>query len=197
MKKIIASIALAAGLVVSVHAQSTTPPANFFPTNAPVESPQTTFIQDLGAWATSFDTTPAKNWTNQLWQLDTGVATVTGSGISDRVALTRNFGSFQAGIMGQFLGLGSAFDQVQGQFGYSLFQEADFKLVASLGAGYDFAARNGAGTKVGAIVIEPGLYAYKMMTTKTYAGAGYAFPVRTVGKFDANGVITTFAGFTF
>ena len=190
-KLTLATILCAAILANSLMAQ--TAPAQFFGTNAP----QTTFIQDVATWTTSYNLAPDHAWTNQMWQLDTGVATVTGSGISDRIALTRNFGSFQGGIMGQFLGLGSAFNQVQGQFGYCLVQQADFKLVASLGAGYDFAARNGAGSKVGAMVVEPGIYAFKMMTSKTYAGVGYTFPVRSVGKFDPNGVITACTGFTF
>ena len=193
MKNIIAVTLIGAVILVDDSYAQSTPPATFAGTNAP----QTTFVQDVATWTTSYNLAPDHAWTNQLWQLDTGVATVTGSGISDRIALTRNFGSFQGGIMGQFLGLGSAFDQVQGQFGYCLVQQADFKLVASLGAGYDFAARNGAGSKVGAMVVEPGIYAYKMMTSKTYAGVGYTSPVRSVGKFDANGVITAYTGFTF
>ena len=193
MKNIIAVALIGAVILVDDSYAQSTPPATFAGTNAP----QTTFVQDVATWTTSYNLAPDHAWTNQLWQLDTGVATVTGSGISDRIALTRNFGSFQGGIMGQFLGLGSAFDQVQGQFGYCLVEQADFKLVASLGAGYDFAARNGAGSKVGAMVVEPGIYAFKMMTSKTYAGVGYTFPVRSVGKFDANGVITAYTGFTF
>lgn len=187
---VILTIALSA---FAASAQLTNPPASFFPTN----SPATSFIQDVASWATSFNTAPAYNWTNQLWQITEGVATVTGGSVADRLEIDRNIGSFQVGIEGEFLGVGSAFDKVEANAGYSLFQQNDFKLNFEIAGGYDFDAKDQYGKKVGAMVTEPMLAAYKMMTTKTFSFIKYGFPIESVGKFNSVGMVEVGAGFTF
>lgn len=188
------ALAAAAFLAAPAKAQpatsTTTPPVNFF-TN---EIPEAPFLNQLATWATSFNTN--YTWSNGF-QIDTGVATITGGTISDRINLLDDIGSFEAGARGSFLGAGSSFNELEAVGGYALVKTYDFKFCLEVAGGYDFNKANSHGKKTGAIVGEPGLAAYKLITKVTYATISYGFPVESVGKFNSTGVFYVGGGFTF
>ena len=196
MKKVIAVIALAIVTLMSSNAQtiisSTNPPANLVPTNSALAV--TPFINTLGNWVTSFN--ESLYWTNEI-AIDTGVATTTGQKVSDRLELVYNTSSFEFGASANFTGVGSAFDQAEALVGYDLVNKYDFRFAIELGAGYDWNKTDSHGAKVGAIVIDPEVAAYKKITQNTYATIKYGFPIETVGKFNNIGVFYVGAGFTF
>ena len=193
MKKILILIAAVMVAATCVRAQtitlSTNAPASFFPTNSPAGP----FINTLANWVTSYNTNLV--WTNGF-AIDTGIATTTGQKIADRLEIIDNIGSFEVGISGQFTGVGSAFNQVEGIFGYTLMSKYDFKMAVELGAGYNFDALSTKGNK-GAIVIDPEIAIYKAITQNTYMTAKYGFPIQSVGKFNNLGVFYVGTGFTF
>lgn len=217
MKKIMTVIGVAAFVLATATSNlngqtivsSSNAPAQFFPTNLPVAA--TSFLNDVANWTTSFNTNNL--WSAQAFQVDSGVATITGGNIADRLNLARNFGAFEVGIMGQFQGIGSAFGEVEGMVGYDLVEEYDFKLVVEVSGGYDFdktstdtvftpatkkaKAITTITARTGAMVAEPTLAAYKMLTAKTYAAVKYGFPIESAGKFNNLGVFYVGAGFTF
>lgn len=184
-------LALAASLAIGLPAQSQTA-TNVV--NLPTNNPATPFINQLGAWVTSYNTNLV--WTNEF-AIDTGVATTTGQKVADKLEFIDNIGSFEAGASGQFTGTGSAFNEAEAVVGYDLVKKYDFRLAVELGGGYDWNATDGSGKKVGAFVIDPALAAYKKITQITFATIKYDFPVESVGKFDNVGTIYVGAGFTF
>lgn len=187
-------VVLAFGLLagcISLHAQDAPPnPIDTVVTNAPARA--VPFLQQLGAWTTSYDTT--KNWTNCI-SLDTGIATTTGSSIADRVQIKENNGNVAYGLSGEFTGVGSAFNQAEVVGDWYLVNKYDFKFGVTVGAGYYFA--ESVATKKNCFVFEPGLTMSKLITANTYATMSYTFPVKTAGKFNNISTIYVGAGFTF
>jgi len=157
------------------------------------------FYQQAAQWGSSFNQDADHNWTNNSTiQIETGIATTTGVGISDRLYLQYNLNpKFGIGIMGQFVGIGSSFGAMEGTFEYALMQKYDFKLGAGLGVGYDFNAAKTSGQRVGGIMVEPYLFAAKKMTVNTFASIKYLMPVTGVGKFNSSGVFYIGLGSTF
>src|ERR1017187_7084607 len=105
MKKTLLALSLVL-LAIGAQAQTTntTPAQNFF--------------YQVADWVQTYNTSPDHNWTNASIQMDSGIATVTGVGISDRLEIQKNFGSFGAGVAGEFTGVGSAFNSIEGTFNY-------------------------------------------------------------------------------
>ena len=187
MKKTFLALIAIASLAIGAQAQTTN-------TSAPLN-----FFQQAASWGTEFNTNADYNWTNNSTiQFDTGIATTTGVGIADRLYVQYNITpKIGVGIMGQFVGVGSPFGAIEGTFQYALIQKFDFKLGLETDAGYDFNAKDEAGTKTGAWTVEPGLFAAKKMTANTYATIKYLIPVETKGKFNPNGVLFVGMGTTF
>ena len=197
-KNIMAVIGVAALLAtVNLQAQSVTNSLNF--------------LSQAEAWATSFNTNNC--WTNATMQFDSGVATVTGVGLSDRINAQYDYGRFGGGIMGQFEGVGSTFGEVEATTAWAVMEKYDFKFEVDLNGGYDF---NNDWTQVtvtkatkssplkttltrqsGAYVAEPGLGISKLLTPNTYATMKYLFPIESHGKFQPAGVVYVGVGCTF
>ena len=175
------------GSVFNVDAQTT----NAIPT--------LNFFQQAMVWGASLNMDPTYNWTNDTHkiQIDTGVATTTGVGIADRLNIQDNFGSFGIGIAGEFTGVGSTFNMLEGTIQYSLYQKGDFKMTLELGGGYDFNAKDNKGEIVGAMVGEPGIGIYKVMTPNSYAVFKLLMPVESHGKFETEPKIFAGVGGTF
>lgn len=155
--------------------------------------PLVNFFNQSANWGTSFDTNADHDWNASTISLDTGIATVTGGNISDRLNAQYSKGKFSIGVMGEFQGVGSAFSVFEGVVQFSLIQKYDFKLGVTIGVGYDL--NNGVNTsagKKGAFIIEPGFFAAKIMTANTYAVASITFPWESRGTF--NQVPTVYAG---
>lgn len=183
MKKLIAVIGLAlvAG-ITSAKAQTNTPES---------------FLATATTWGSSFNTNADHSWTNATLQYDTGIATITGSGIADRLYVQYDINKFGLGLMGQFEGVGSPFGAIEGTAQYNLIEKYDFKLGVEVDAGYDFNALNGKGVKTGAIEVDPGLFTAKMMTANTYAEVKYLVPIESQRKFNPNGMLYVGLGATF
>jgi len=182
MKKLITVIGsvLCIG-VINIQAQSTSI-SNAIPTIS--------FLDQAATWGTSFNTNADHNWTNNSTiQFDTGMATTTGVGISDRLYVQYNIGNFGLGVIGQFEGIGSTFGAIGGTFEYNLIQKYDFKLGVEASAIYNINDK--------AFETDPGFYAYKKMTLNTYAVMKYLVPVESKGKFQAQGLIYIGVGTTF
>ena len=163
------------------------------------------FVSQAEVWATSFNTNNC--WTSATMQFDSGLATVTGSGISDRINAQYDYGCFGGGIMGQFEGVGSTFGEVEATTAWAVMEKYDFKFEYDLNGGYDF---NNDWTQLtvtkgvkllkhesGAFVVEPGLGISKMLTGNTYATMKYLFPMEAHGKFVPAGVVYVGVGCTF
>jgi len=163
-------------------------------TNAPLN-----FLSQAMTWGSSFNTDLDHNWTNNsTLQYDTGIATTTGVGISDRLYAQYNISpKFGVGLMGQFVGVGSTFGVIAGTLQYALIQKFDFKIGLEADAGYNFNATDRTGQKVGGIEVDPGFFAAKKLTANTYATVKYLQPVQSTGKFDPMGVLYIGVGATF
>lgn len=183
MKQLVYSAGIAVIAVVfavSAHGQ----------TNQLGSLPLVNFFNQAANWGTSFDTNADHNWDASTLSLDTGIATVTGGNISDRLNFQYSKGSFSFGVMGEFQGVGSAFSEFEGIVQYSLIQKYDFKVGVTLGVGYDL--NNNIAAHKGAFIIEPGLFASKVMTANTYATMSLTFPWESRGTF--NQVPTVYVG---
>lgn len=174
-----------AGVTYAAQGSFTNPPLNF--------------LSQAANWGTSFNTDVDHNWTNNsTLQYDTGIATTTGVGISDRLYAQYDISpKFGVGIMGQFVGVGSPFGAIFGTVQYALIQKFDFKIGLEVDAGYNFNAKDATGAKVGGIEVDPGLFASKKLTANTYATVKYLQPVQSTGKFDPQGVLYIGLGATF
>jgi len=161
-------------------AQSTAPSTNAVP-NLP------NFIQQVVTWGTSLNTN--YNWTNVTLQIEDGYKQATGSGASDYLRVQYDFGNFNAGVEGEFLGIGSQFTAGEAEFGYALFSSYDFKIEANLLVGYDRGVK--------AAEIEPEIKVTKLITANTYATAGFSLPWFSKGSFNSSGQFRIGAGFTF
>jgi hypothetical protein len=213
MKVFLALTVAMAAFAASVQAQTPAAPlpGQFFGTNLPAI--ETSFLTQLTTWGTALNTNADHNWTNSSFQIDTGTATVTGSGISDRLQIQKNIGAFGFGAVAEFVGVGSSIGELQGRGSYSIYQKYDLKIDFLLGGGWDFNTAYDSVTMVsqgkgqpptrvtkqehGAIVVEPGIGLSKMMTYNTYATAQYSFPIESHGKFNAAGVIYAGLGVSF
>lgn len=172
-------------VVLDVHGQ----------TNSP--NPELNFFQTAMSWASSLNTNADHSWTGTSLAFDTGVATTTGVGIADRLNVSKPFGSFAVGVSGEFVGVGSTFNLLEGTASYDLVNKYDFRMAVQVGAGYNWNATDSKGKTVGAMVVEPGLAIYKKMTLNTYSTVGISFPVLTKGKFEQQPKVYIGVGFTF
>ncbi|MEI8288791.1 MAG: hypothetical protein WCH99_04915 [Verrucomicrobiota bacterium] len=171
---ILAAVALAT--VITSPAQ--TAPTNNIPN----------FITQVQTWATSVNTN--YDWTNATLQVESGYKQATGQGAASYIAVQYDFQSgWNAGIEGQFYGVGSAFNSVEVQGGYTLIKNHDFKVEGNLLAGYD--------NTRSAFVVEPEIKAVKMLTINTYTTAGFSMPFFDKGKFDSSGQFKVGVGFFF
>jgi len=145
------------------------------------------FIQQLTTWGTSYNTN--YNWSPVTVQIEDGYKQATGSGASDYLRLQYDLGKFNVGVEGEFLGVGSQFTAGEFEAGFALFEKYDFKIEASLLAGYDRGLK--------AAEVEPEIKVTKLITANTYATAGFSMPWFSKGAFNASGQFRIGAGFTF
>ena len=98
----------------------------------------------------------------------------------------------------QFNGVGSAFNELEGQFGYAIIERFDTKVDLDLRGGYSFQNRTG--------VFEPLLTLKKKPTPNTYAEIGISLPIyfnptdsfgNHLSKFSPNPTFMVETGFTF
>jgi hypothetical protein len=175
-------------------------------TNAPAVQTIPNFLTQVETWALTVNTN--YNWTNATVQIETGYKQVTGEGAASYIGVTYDFEQrFNAGVEGQFLGVGSAFNAIEVEGGYALYENHDFKLEFDVLGGWDNTRTYTQSTKTkngtvnslgtGAWEVEPELRALKMMTVNTYIMAAYSMPVFSVGRFNAAGEFRAGAGFFF
>jgi hypothetical protein len=177
MKKILAISVGALLSAYSVSAQVTNSPINF--------------IQQAAQWATSLDTN--KSWDGIKLQFEDGLNQVTGQGASDYIRGQYNINSFNLAIEGDFFGVGSSFNEVEGGFGYALVSTYDFKIEANVLAG---------GLKIDStsgmrFVVEPEIKLTKLMTRNTYTTMSMSFPWIQSKAFDGTPSFRVGMGFTF
>ena len=141
------------------------------------------FFNQVATWGTSFNTNADHSWDASTISLDTGIATVTGIGISDRLNADYSISKFSLGAMAQFEGVGSAISELEATAKFALVQKYDFKFGLTFGAGCDF-NNIATGRRTSAAVFEPGLFASKIMTASTYATTSLTVPIETRGKFN-------------
>jgi hypothetical protein len=160
-------------------------------------SPTLNFFQTAMNWASAYNTDTNYAIANAALMYDTGIKTVTGAGIADRLNVVKPFGAFGVGVSGEFVGVGSTFNLLEGVTSYALLEKYDFKWVVQIGGGYDWNAKNAIGKTVGAMVVEPGMSLYKMMTHNTYSTVGISWQVESKGKFQQQPGIYVGLGATF
>lgn len=182
----LAALAALALSTFHLNAQTadTNPPAA---SSQPATNNLPNFINQVAVWGTSFNTN--YNWSTVKVQIEDGYKQATGSGASDYLRVQYDRNAFNAGIEGEFLGVGSQFTAVEAEVGYALVSKYDFKLEANLLAGYDRDRK--------AFEVEPELKATKMLTGNTYATVGLSLPWFAKGTFDGTPQIRAGAGFTF
>ena len=188
MKKNIMTIIGVAALLATVNLQAqTNAPVNPPPVSDAVTNPIPNFINEVAVWGTSFNTN--YNWTNVTLQIEDGYKQATGSGASDYLRVQYDMGRWNAGVEGEFLGVGSQFNAIEAEAGFALVQKYDFKIEANLLAGYDRTLKS--------FEVEPEVKAVKMLTVNTYATLGLSMPWMAKGKFDGTPQLRVGAGFTF
>lgn len=188
MKKFIIGMAAAALLVAGL---TTIQAQNIIGTNS--------FIGTLGNWIISADidtvtivngvsVTNRINWDDTTFEVATGYKQVTGNSAASYLRLQKDFTTgWNIGVDAQFYGLGSAFNVIEAQGGYSIFQYYSLKLDGDLCAGFD--------NILSAAIIEPKLTAEKKITELSFTEISTSQPVESKGKFNGTPTIYIGGGF--
>lgn len=176
MKKSLIIGALLLGAVTSSQAQST---------NASVTIP--TFFTSAEQYLTSFNTN--YTFTGVSFEMATGYKQVTGVGAASVIDAQYDINRFHIAASGQFSGVGSSFNALEGGVGYDLVNYYDTVLEANLLLGYDWNQRSGE--------VEPKIDIKKKMTLNTFTEIGISMPEYFTQKANATPSYYIEAGFTF
>jgi hypothetical protein len=195
MKFILALSAIAAVCAFSAHAQTSTNAGAVTlegtTTNSVTVNTIPNFFNQAATWATSFDTN--KTWSGVTLQFEDGLNQTTGTGAADYVRGQYNIGRWNIAAEGDFFGVGSAFNALEGGVGFALVQKYDFKMeVNALAGGAKADAASALKFKA-----EPEIKITKLMTVNTYATASLSVPWQQGQKFDGTPAFRAGFGFTF
>lgn len=174
MKKLILSVIVALG-ALGASAQTST---NALPQN---------FFQSVEGYLTSFNT----NYTfvGSTFEMATGYKQVTGVGAASVLDAQYDIDRFHILAAGQFSGVGSAFNAIEGGLGYDVVQYYDTVLEANVLLGYDWNEKSGE--------VEPKIDVKKKLTTNTYTEIGISLPEYFDQKPNNTPSYYIEAGFTF
>lgn len=171
MKKVILGLAVLCA-AVAVHAQTAT----------------NSFLNSVENYVTEENTN--FNWTsNSSIELSTGYKQITGENAASTLEGQYDISRFNVGLALQFSGIGSAFNEEEGQIGYAIYRNYDTVIDVDLRVGYD--------NNTKAEVIEPAVFLKKKMTTNTFMKTGVSLPIETKGTFKQDFVVFVETGFTF
>lgn len=171
MKKVIIGLAVLC-TVVTVHSQTTT----------------NSFLNSVENYVTEENTN--FNWTsNSSIELSTGYKQITGENAASTLEGQYDISRFNVGLALQFSGIGSTFNEEEGQIGYAIYRNYDTVIDVDLRGGYD--------NNTKAEVIEPAVFLKKKMTTNTFMKTGVSLPIETKGKFKQDFTVFVETGFTF
>jgi opacity protein-like surface antigen len=182
MKKIIATVAVALVIGSGVaQAQTTNTIPNFF--------------AEAAGWATSFDTN--KSWTPVAFQMEDGLNQTTGTGASDYIRGQYNMGRWNLTAEGDFFGIGSTFNAIEGGVGFALIQKYDFKAEINVLLGVTKQIDSGGVNASWKFKAEPEIKITKLMTANTYSTISISVPWIEGQKFDGTPAFRVGMGFTF
>lgn len=171
MKKVILGLVVLCA-AVSLHAQTST----------------NSFLNSVENYVTEENTN--FNWTsNSSIELSTGYKQITGENAASTLEGQYDISRFNVGLALQFSGIGSAFNEEEGQIGYAIYRNYDTVIDIDLRGGYD--------NNTKAEVIEPAIFLKKKMTTNTFMKTGVSLPIETKGTFKQDFVVFVETGFTF
>lgn len=171
MKKVILGLAVLC-VAVAVYAQTST----------------NSFLNSVENYVTEENTN--FNWTsNSSIELSTGYKHITGENAASTLEGQYDISRFNVGLALQFSGIGSAFNEEEGQIGYAIYRNYDTVIDVDLRGGYD--------NNTKAEVIEPAVFLKKKMTPNTFMKLGISLPIETKGKFKQDFVVFVETGFTF
>lgn len=149
------------------------------------------FFSQAMAWGTSFDTN--KSWTPITFQFEDGLNQATGTGAADYIRGQYDINRWNLTAEGDFFGIGSTFNAIEGGGGFALIQKYDFKGEINLLLGTTTSGTTG-NWKFKA---EPEIKITKLMTVNTYATASISVPWVDGQKFNGTPAFRVGAGFTF
>jgi hypothetical protein len=147
-----------------------------------------TFFNSVESYLTSFNTNYTFN--GVTFEAATGYKQLTGIGAVSVLDVQYDIKRFHVLATGDFTGIGSAFNSLEGGIGYDLINHYDTTLEANIYGGYDF--------NVNSAMVEPKIDIKKKMTPNTFTEIGISIP-EWMNQRKANATPCYFieGGFTF
>ncbi|MDE2105331.1 MAG: hypothetical protein KGL39_49350 [Patescibacteria group bacterium] len=192
MKKFKVLITLAVLALTGWSAAAQTTVITGTTTNAVTSNPIPNFFSQAMDWGTTFDTN--KSWSAVSFQLEDGVNQVSGLGAADYIRGQYDTGRFNLTLEGDFFGVGSAFNAIEGGGGFAAITKYDFKLEANALVGVTKETGSANNWK---FKFEPEIKITKLMTANTYATASLSIPYVDGITFDGTPAIRAGLGCTF